>query len=225
MSRSSASTSTTRAAARSRREVLGQHHLEKLHERAGHLDARGTAADDDEGQTAGLVDLRIGVGGLELLQDVRADRDGVGDGLQREGVLVHAGHAERARHRARGQHEPVEGNGLTLGGEQLVARPVDSAHGAQSGVHVGPAVEDATHRVGDALGVEAGGGDVVEERLEGVVVALVDDHHVDVAARERTRRAQAAEPCAHDHHAPAGRHLVMLFTRSQANNADNVERA
>jgi len=55
--------------------------------------------------------------------------------------------------------------------------------------------------VGDALTLEARGGDLVEERLERVVVALVDDDDLDGVPRERapfaqrTCGAEAAESC------------------------------
>ena len=67
-------------------------------------------------------------------------------------------------------------------------------------VDVGLAPEDAAHGVGDVVGVEAGGGHLVEQRLEGVVVVRVDQHHVDRRLGQRLRRRQAAEPGPdHDH--------------------------
>ena len=61
-------------------------------------------------------------------------------------------------------------------------------------------MEHAARRVTDVVAVESSGGHLVEQRLEGVVVALVDDRDLDVAARQTLRRRKTPEACAHDHH-------------------------
>ena len=59
-------------------------------------------------------------------------------------------------------------------------------------------LEDAPHRVGDVGGVEAGGGHLVEQRLERVEVVAVDDGDVDVGVGELLRGSETTEPGADD---------------------------
>ena len=58
-------------------------------------------------------------------------------------------------------------------------------------------------RIGAAMsGAEsAGGRDLVEQRLEHVVVAAVDDRDLDVVPPQHARRRQPAEAAAQDHDA------------------------
>ena len=51
-----------------------------------------------------------------------------------------------------------------------------------------------------ALGEDAGG-QLIQQRLEQMVVRAVDDRHVDVGAPQRLGGEQAAEPGADDHDA------------------------
>ena len=53
--------------------------------------------------------------------------------------------------------------------------------------------------------------ELVEERLEGVVVVLVDEHDVDVGLLQRSRGADAGEPAAEDDDA-ATRTAACLLT-------------
>jgi hypothetical protein len=73
--------------------------------------------------------------------------------------------------------------------------------------HVVLVVEDGAHRVGDVGGVQPGGGDLVEQRLEGVEVVAVDqrDRHV-VGLGQGLGGGEPAEAGPDDHH------LVLLFT-------------
>ena len=49
-----------------------------------------------------------------------------------------------------------------------------------------------------AVGLEQIGRDLVEQRLEGVVVVLVDEHDVDVGVLQLAGRADAGEAAAED---------------------------
>jgi hypothetical protein len=48
--------------------------------------------------------------------------------------------------------------------------------------------------------LEQPGRDLVQERLERVVVALVDDHDVDLALRELLSGSHTGEPASEDEH-------------------------
>src|SRR5204863_1270787 len=65
-----------------------------------------------------------------------------------------------------------------------------------------------------ALG-DGASGELVEERLEQVVVGPVDQRHVDMRAPELVRRGQPSEPAADDDHpAPGGAHAWISSKRS-----------
>ena len=63
------------------------------------------------------------------------------------------------------------------------------------------AAEHATHGVGDVVGVEPGGGDLVQQRLEQVEVVGVDDLDVDGRRAQALGDGQPAEPGADDDNA------------------------
>ena len=62
------------------------------------------------------------------------------------------------------------------------------------------AAEDAAQRCRDLAGRERAGSDLIKERLEQVIVAPIDERHVDRRGLQRARRAQAAKATADDHH-------------------------
>jgi hypothetical protein len=61
--------------------------------------------------------------------------------------------------------------------------------------------EDLADRGGDVAGREARGRHLVEQRLEKMVVLAVDDSDPHRRASQRSRRREAAEPPAQNHHA------------------------
>ena len=75
-------------------------------------------------------------------------------------------------------------------------------------------VEQVAQRVPDRDRLEERGRDLVEERLEGVVVVAVDDHDVDVGALQLSRSSDTAEAAAEDQDARASvRHAGALARR------------
>ena len=69
--------------------------------------------------------------------------------------------------------------------------------------------------MGDRLGLEAGGGDLVEEGDEGVVVVLIEDGDVDGRAAQAAGDAETGEAGADDDDARAVRlRFVLFFTIS-----------
>ena len=79
------------------------------------------------------------------------------------------------------------------------AVPVDAGDAALPEPHVGLAVEQAPHDVGHVGGAQPGGGHLVQERLEGVEVVLVDEGDLDRRALQAPGDLEPAEPGA-DHH-------------------------
>jgi len=83
---------------------------------------------------------------------------------------------------------------------QLVLK-VDAVHLVQPHVRVAVTAQDAAHRMGDLGRIEQPGGNLVQQRLEEVVVVPVDDQHVSVRRAQRARRTESAEAGADDDHA------------------------
>ena len=114
---------------------------------------------------------------------------------------------------AGGQHEVVEGQvGLPVD-VQRRAVPVDAGDSALPEAHVALAVEQAPHDVGHVGRAQAGGGHLVQQRLEGVEVVLVDERDLDRRSLQPPGDLEPAEPGA-DHHDPGdhghGRSLPPL---------------
>ena len=70
--------------------------------------------------------------------------------------------------------------------------------------------------IGDLGRRERPDGDLIEERLEQVVVVLVEEQHVDRCRLQRARRAQSAESGADDHDARACRSHGARYPRIDA---------
>jgi len=90
-----------------------------------------------------------------------------------DAVLLDPALAERVRGAAGSQDQvvvaDVAGRGVEgPGGE------VDALHFGEAELEVALAAQDGAHRFGDLFRLEPGGGDLVEQRLEEVVVAPVD---------------------------------------------------
>ena len=109
-------------------------------------------------------------------------------------MLGHARHAEGGGHRPGRDHEAVVAERAEPLDLQLA--PVEVGAGRP-----GPCTTSTLAwrwkmprgRVGDVVGVEAGRGHLVEQRLEEVVVVGVDEHDVDGGAAQRLGGAEPAE--------------------------------
>ena len=144
-----------------------------------------------------------------------AEVEGVVQRLERERVLLHAGHAERRGDGAGGEDEAVVAEASDALDLELPGREVGADHPSHHHVDVLLALEDAPRRVGDVVGVEPGRGHLVEQRLEQVVVVRVDEHDVDRRLRQRLGGGEAAEARSHDHD-PVTAHRVTLGRRRLA---------
>ena len=89
--------------------------------------------------------------------------------------------------------EVVEGDAVRV--------EVDRGHRGLVHSRVLLALEEVTKRVADRRRFEEPGGELVEERLEGVVVVPVDDDDVGVGVLELLGGADAAEAAAENHDA------------------------
>ena len=126
-----------------------------------------------------------------------SDADRFRDVLETEAMPRHALEAEVVRFTAHGENEVVVGDRPVAGQDALPAR-VEARHVGHPKFCVRLAAQDGAHGPRDLLGFEAGSRDLVEQRLEQVVVVAIDEHDVDRGLAQRAHGAQAAESRAHD---------------------------
>ena len=181
------------------REVAAKYPREQFGEPAGELHACGSAADDHDVEQTVLDPEWVAVGSLHAGEDVRPDLDRISHRLQPERVLRHAGHAEGVRDRTRRQDEMVVGEAPTV--VEVDKSFIEVNAGDRADHHRGVAlpVEDPSRRVRDVVSIESRRGDLIEQRLERVVVSLVDEHDLHREAPQRLRRREAAESRPDDH--------------------------
>ena len=97
-----------------------------------------------------------------------------------------------------GEHQVVERDVLAHAGPDGPAREIHRRDDVLAEPHVWRSAEAPAKRVGDVGGVQERGGDLVQERREQVVVAAIQQHHVEGLAVELSRARQATETTAHD---------------------------
>ena len=168
----------------------------------------GPAADDDEGQPLGLLGRVVAaLGLLEAPIEALREVDRVGERLQPARDLLPLVVAEVGRLARRRPRSGCRSRAGRRGRARPAGAPAStSVTSAISTRGVGAALERGPDRRGAVARGQGAGRDLVEQRLEQVVVRAVDQRHVDVGApRARARAASAAEAAADDHDRGAGR--------------------
>ena len=187
-----------------RAEVLGKRAISQLGDRAGHLDPGRAPADDHEIQEPRpLGRVGFGFGLFEGEQDAPADVGRVVDGLQPRSAGGPFAVTEIGVLRAGCENQDVVGNAPAVG-ENLAPLRVDGRHVAENDVDVGLARENAADRRGDVGGRKPRGRDLIEQRLEQMIVVLVDDGDVEWLSGQCFRSGEAAEAGSDDDDAGVG---------------------
>ena len=169
---------------------------------AGELGTGRTRTDDDEGQPC----IALGIGHrflrpLEGEEDALPDVDRVADALQARRELLPLGMAEVRVPRSGGDDEIVVRDLERLGvdHDDPPLRIHSLRLGEQDGgVRLVP--QQPADRRRDVGRGEGGRGDLVQQRLEEVVVRAIEHDELHVRSPECPRRVQPAEPTADDHH-------------------------
>jgi hypothetical protein len=181
-------------------KVPAEHGVAQVGDRAGELDPGRPAADDDEGQVRGAARLvELVLCELERAEDPAPHLGGLLEGLEPGCVGFPFGVPEVAVLRpGREDQELVRDPAVTARDPAL--REIDVLDGPEVDLDVRGALELRPDRHCDVGGVEPRGRDLVQQRLEQVVIAAIDDGHVDVAVPgERLRGFQPRESAADDH--------------------------
>ena len=184
-------------------EIPGQRLLGELGDRAGHLDAGRARADDDEvEQPTALFLVRFALRLLEGEKDAPPNVSRIVDALQPRGVFAPFVVAEIGVLRAGRDDELVEGDAPSLG-DDLLAADVDAGDFGEHHRRIGLPAEDLADRRGDVGGRETGRRNLIEKRLEQMVVVAVDHDEVDRRLPKRFRRGEAGEARSDDDDARA----------------------
>jgi len=170
----------------------------ELRECARGLDARRPAADDDDRQRAVVGEFLVLVGRLPAFEDVVLELDRVGQGVHRKRVLGGSLRPEVVHLGAQGEHEVVVGAGGETVERHLLRVEVDRGDGCLVDGGVVLVLHEIAERVPDGRRLEQPRRELVQERLEGVVVVLVDEDDVDVRLLQVPRRADPGEAAAED---------------------------
>ncbi len=185
--------------------VLGEVAAVQLGQRPGALDARGPAADDDHVERPVGDERGVAVRRLPLPQDVVLHPHRVGERVHREAVLGRPLHPEELSPGAQGQDEVVVAQRRPVRERDLAPVQVDARHLGLVDRGVRVLVEQVAEGVADRGRLQQVGGDLVQERLERVVVVVVDDRDVDVRPVQLAGGADAPEPAAeHEYVGSAG---------------------
>jgi hypothetical protein len=172
-----------------------------LRQRPGQLHARRSGADHDEGQQPAPPPLLLlALGGLEGQQHPPPDVEGVLQALEAGGMGRPVVVAEVRVRGARGHDQEVVGQ-LAVGEPHALAGHVDARGLGHQHRDVALPPEDAPDRRRDRGRRQPRHRDLVEQRLEHVVVATVDERHAHGRAPERPGGLEAAEAAAQDHDA------------------------
>ena len=170
----------------------------QLGERAGALDPGRAGADDDDVERAVVDQVRVAVRRRPAFEHVVLQAHGVGQRVHRERVLGGAGDPEEIHGRPEPEHEVVVRDGPHLGERHLALVQVDPGDRRLLHLDVRMVVEQVAERMADRGRLEEVGRDLVQERLERVVVVLVDDEDVGGCILQLLGRSDACEPAAQD---------------------------
>ena len=147
--------------------------------------------------------IGFGLGLLEGEQDAAANVGRVVDGLQPRSAGGPFVVTEIGVLRAGRENQDVVGNAPAVG-EHLAPLGVDSRDLAKDHVDVLLARQNAADRRGDVGGRKPRGRDLIEQRLEQVIVVLVDDGDVEWLSGQHFRGGEPAEAGSDDDDAGVG---------------------
>ena len=191
-------------------EVLAQRTARQLGELAGELHARGARPHHDEGEPAApRGGIALVLCHLESAEDPAPQLQGVVDGLHSRRIDGEFGVTEIRLAHAGGDDQAVIGNfSATLERvySQKARADIDIHHLAREDPGVRLAAEDLADGGRDLTLGQNAGRQLVQERLEQVMVGPVDEGDIDIRSPQGLGGEQPAKAAAHDRDAmpPAG---------------------
>ena len=141
----------------------------------GGLHAGRAGTDDHEVQRTLVDQLRVAVRVFEHREQARPETLGVVEGVERERVLLGTRGVEEVRLAAHRQHQVVARERDAVGARHGLGRRIDLGDVGHSTVTLLRLRKIAPQRAGHVGDVHLGRGDLVQQRLELVVVVPVDE--------------------------------------------------
>ena len=174
-------------------EIGGECLARNIRDRTGHLDAGGTAADDDESQQASpLVFVFHNFRALKGNQDAAADSRAIFNSLQ-AGRIARPLIVTEIRVRGTGRdHQIVVGNFAGLRLNALLLR-ADAAHIFHENRGIALRAQNVPDRPGDIRRRQCRGCHLIKKRLEAMVILSVDHRHIGLSPSQRFGAFQAAK--------------------------------
>lgn len=178
-------------------EIVAQSFAGDFGESAGEFEAGGASSDDDKGEPgAGFSGIGGALGALECIEEFVADGGGFFDGLEAGSGFAPIVIAVVGGLRASGDDEGVVGIFGGVAENDSFVGGVEIDGFAQEDLGVFLAAEDGAQGRGDFTGRKGAGGYLIEERLEEVEIALIDEGDLRVGALQGARGDQATEAAA-----------------------------
>jgi hypothetical protein len=103
--------------------------------------------------------------------------------------------------RVGGEHQRVVGQGIAVVEQHALLRGIDAVHIGEQRRHLRTPAHEVADRPGDLRGGQRCGRDLVQQRLEQMMVAAVHQCDLDRPAGEPKHGFEPAEAGADDHHA------------------------
>ena len=176
-------------------------------ESAGEFESGGAGADDDEVEPRAGFFLGFGTfGAFESVEHLVAHGGGFFDGLQAGSIFAPFIFTVIGGLRTSGDDERVVGKDAAIGEDYLLAGGVDIHGFTEKDFDIFLMTENGAERGGNFGGRKRAGGDLIEERLEEMEVALVQERDLDVGTLEGLRGNQAAKTSAENHNLMRLRH-------------------
>jgi hypothetical protein len=180
-------------------KVVFQGVVSDFGEGAGEFEAGGTGADDDEGEPGAFFGFGFGaLSAFEGVQKLVTHAGGFFDGFEAGGVFAPVVVAVVGGLGTGGDDEGVIGEGVAVGEKDFFGLGIDVDRFAEKNFNILLVAEDGADGRGNFGGRERTGSYLVEERLEEVEVAFVEEGDVHVGALEGLCGDEAREASAQD---------------------------
>ena len=160
------------------------------------LDAGRSASDHDDRQRTVVDELAVLVRRLPALEDVVLELDRVRQRVHGKRVLVGALRPEEVHLRPEGEDEEVVGDGRETVEADFLRLEVDPGDRRLVDRGVVLVLDEVAERVPHGRRLEQACRQLVQQRLEGVVVVLVDENDVDVGLLQLVRGTDPGEAAA-----------------------------
>jgi hypothetical protein len=142
--------------------------------------------------------IGLALGALEGDEDATSERGGVFQRFQAGRERLPFVVAEIGVTRAGGEHQRVVGDRIAVIEQHALARGIDAADIGEQRRHLLAVAQEITDRPGDFRRRQRRGRDLVEQRLEQMVVAAVDQRDPDRRTGKAKGRFQSAKAGADD---------------------------